>query len=99
METENKTLEILRKGNGFKILMCLYKNNFKDYHSARIYKETKCNKFHTMKIMKIFQEEGIIEFVKKKGLKRYWKLTEKGKEISKLIDELNTLLGGTQSER
>ncbi len=60
-------------------------------YATIIAKETDCTYSHTVKILDLFKEYGLVDF-EKKGRIKIVKLTEFGDDISKAMDALLTKL-------
>jgi len=58
---------------------------------AKITKETNTTYAHVVKILKYFEESGLIEF-NKQGRKKFINLTSRGKKIQNIMINLNTQL-------
>ncbi len=66
------------------------RNNGGASYTTKIAKYADCTYSHTMKIIDIFENKGLVES-EKKGRTRYIKLTKVGEEIANLLDELMRL--------
>lgn len=61
-------------------------------YATIIAKETDCTYSHTVKLLDLFRDLGLVEF-EKKGRIKIVKLTVLGEEIAKAVDVLVTKLG------
>ena len=61
-------------------------------YATIIAKETDCTYSHTVKILELFKEYGLVDF-EKKGRIKIVKLTEFGDDVSKGMDAILTKLG------
>ena len=74
------------------MMLVLLRRKEKNYATS-LAKSTDCTYSHTMKILDVFEKNGLIKS-EKKGRVRYIYLTEKGEKVAELLDELISELGG-----
>ena len=68
-------------------ILTILKNSETIWHLSKIAKETGTTYVYVTKLMTKLESFGLV-LIESKGKKRVVRLTEKGMEISKLIDEL-----------
>ncbi|MEM2115363.1 MAG: MarR family winged helix-turn-helix transcriptional regulator [Candidatus Woesearchaeota archaeon] len=70
-----------------KILVEMFINSQEPIYGSTLAKRIDCTYSHVIKILKLFEQKGIVE-VKRSGRLNYLELTEKGKRVGKALSEL-----------
>ncbi|MEM4396432.1 MAG: MarR family winged helix-turn-helix transcriptional regulator [Candidatus Woesearchaeota archaeon] len=70
-----------------KILVEMYLNSAEPIYGSTLAKRIDCTYSHVIKILKLFEEKGLVQ-VKKSGRLNFLELTEKGKRVGKALAEL-----------
>lgn len=66
-------------------LLIVLLNSKSNIYASVVAKEIDCTYSHVVKLLKILEKHGIVEFVKKGRLK-YLSLTPKGKKLAQALD-------------
>ncbi len=67
------------------------KKNDKFRYPSNLAKEIKCTYSHMVKLLRIFEKYGLIQF-KKKGKVKFVSLTKQGKELATYLEKAHRLI-------
>ncbi len=92
---KNELFDVIFREKPAMMLIAL-KNNIEvnpkgDHYASNLAKNVDCTYSHVVKVLKVFEDNGLVKF-EKKGRLKILKLTDKGSKVAELLTEVKNLL-------